>query len=258
VSAPESPEGGAGSPVDTATSTDGTPAEGAGTEEGTTRRGLKRSTKIALTIIVLLALLAAAAFAANYFINSSKVVSTDNAQIDGTQIPIVAPTSGTLVGWTGSIGAVLRRDQVVGRVQQQGAYVQPQLPIRAPAAGTIANSDTTEGAYVTAGAQLAIAYDPANVYVTARVDETDINDVEVNQPVDFTVDAYPGRSFHGTVQEIQGGAAAVFSQFPQSNSGGNFQKVTQVIPVRIGIDDSQGLDLIPGMNVTVDIHKPGD
>ncbi len=256
MSAPESPEGGAA--VDAATPPDGTSAEGTPAEGETKRRGLKRSTKIGLTIIVILAVLAAAAFAANYFINSSKVVSTDNAQIDGTKIPIVAPTSGTLVGWKGTIGSVLRRDQVVGRVQVQGAYVQPQLPIRAPAAGTIANSDTTEGAYVTAGAQLAIAYDPSNVYVTARVDETDIDDVQVNRPVDFTVDAYPGREFHGTVQEIQGGAAAVFSQFPQSNSGGNFQKVTQVIPVRIGIDDAQGLDLIPGMNVTVDIHKPGD
>ena len=256
MSAPESPEGGAA--VDAATPPDGTPAEGTPAEGETKRRGLKRSTKIGLTIIAILAVLAAAAFAANYFINSSKVVSTDNAQIDGTKIPIVAPTSGTLVGWKGTIGSVLRRDQVVGRVQVQGAYVQPQLPIRAPAAGTIANSDTTEGAYVTAGTQLAIAYDPSNVYVTARVDETDSDDVQVNRPVDFTVDAYPGRQFHGTVQEIQGGAAAVFSQFPQSNSGGNFQKVTQVIPVRIGIDDAQGLDLIPGMNVTVDIHKPGD
>ncbi len=170
----------------------------------------------------------------------------------------MAPAAGTLIGWRGTTGAVLQRDQLVGRVQVQGAYVQPQLPIRAPAAGTVANSDTTEGAYVTAGAQLAIAYDPNNVYVTARVDETDVGDVEVNRPVDFTVDAYPGRTFHGTVQEIQGGAAAVFSPFPQSNSGGNFQKVTQVIPVRIGIDDMQGLDLIPGMNVTVDIRKPGD
>jgi multidrug resistance efflux pump len=254
VSAPESPEGGTATSVDDATPAEGTPAEG----EKKGRRPLKRSTKIALIVIVVLAVLAAAGFAANYFINSSKVVSTDNAQVDGTQIPIVAPTSGTLVGWKGTVGSVLRRDQVVGRVQQQGAYVQPQLPIRAPAAGTIANSETTEGAYVTAGAQLAIAYDPANVYVTARVDETDIDDVQVNRAVDFSVDAYPGREFHGTVQEIQGGAAAVFSQFPQSNSGGNFQKVTQVIPVRIGIDDAQGLDLIPGMNVTVDIHKPGD
>ena len=243
----------------TATSADdATPTEGTAVEGGTKRRGLKRSTKIGLIIIVVLALLAAAAFTINYFVNSSKFVSTDNAQVDGTQIPIVAPAAGTLIGWRGTTGAVLQRDQLVGRVQVQGAYVQPQLPIRAPAAGTVANSDTTEGAYVTAGAQLAIAYDPNNVYVTARVDETDVGNVEVNRPVDFTVDAYPGRTFHGTVQEIQGGAAAVFSPFPQSNSGGNFQKVTQVIPVRIGIDDMQGLDLIPGMNVTVDIRKPGD
>ena len=258
MSAPESPEGGTATSVDAETPANGTPANGTPAEEGKKRRGLKRSTKIALIIIVIIALLAAAAFAANYFINSSKVVNTDNAQIDGTQIPIVAPTSGTLVGWMGTVGTVLHHDEVVGRVEEQGAYVQPQLPIRAPADGTIANSETTEGAYVTAGAQLAIAYDPSNVYVTARVDETDIDDVQVNRPVDFTVDAYPGRTFHGTVQEIQGGAAAVFSQFPQSNSGGNFQKVTQVIPVRIGIDDAQGLDLIPGMNVTVNIHKPGD
>jgi multidrug resistance efflux pump len=256
VSAPESSE--ATTATSATSADDATPAEGTAVEGGTKRRGLKRSTKIGLAIIVILAVLAAAAFTINYFVNSSKYVSTDNAQVDGTQIPIVAPAAGTLIGWRGTTGAVLQRDQLVGRVQVQGAYVQPQLPIRAPAAGTVANSDTTEGAYVTAGAQLAIAYDPNNVYVTARVDETDVGDVEVNRPVDFTVDAYPGRTFHGTVQEIQGGAAAVFSPFPQSNSGGNFQKVTQVIPVRIGIDDMQGLDLIPGMNVTVEIRKPGD
>ena len=222
---------------------------------GSTRRSMKRSTKIALIVVGVVALLAAVGFTLSYILDASRYVSTDNAQIDGTQVPIVAPSSGTLVGWQGTTGLVMHRDQVVGRVQLQGAYVQPQLAIRAPAAGTIANSSTTNGAYVTAGAQLAIAYDPATVYVTARVDETDIDGVAVGRAVDFTVDAYPGRTFHGTVEEIQGGAAAVFSPFPQSNSGGNFQKVTQVIPVRVAIDDAQGLDLIPGMNVTVDIHR---
>jgi multidrug resistance efflux pump len=221
------------------------------------RRSMRRSTKIALIVIGVLALVAAVGFTLWYVLDASRYVSTDNAQIDGTQEPIVAPASGTLVGWQGTTGLVMHRDQVVGRVQLQGAYVAPQLAIRAPAAGTIANSSTTDGAYVTAGAQLAVAYDPASVYVTARVDETDIDDVQVGRPVDVTVDAYPGRSFRGTVEEIQGGAAAVFSPFPQSNSGGNFQKVTQVIPVRVAIDDSHGVDLIPGMNVTVDIHKGG-
>ena len=221
----------------------------------TGRRPLKRSTRIALIIIVTLALLAAVAFTVSYFAVSGRYVSTDNAQIDGTQIPIVAPASGTLVGWSATQGSVLRRDQAVGRVQLQGAFVQPQLTIRAPAAGTVAVDNTTEGAYVTAGTQLAIAYDTTDLTVTARVDETDIDDVRPGAPVDISVDAYDGVDLTGSVREIQGGAAGVFSPLPQSNSSGNFQKVTQVIPVKITIDDPRGLDLIPGMNVTVDIHK---
>ncbi len=245
---PENPDG--ATAVDDATPADGTPAEGGTTK----RRGLKRSTKIALVVIGVLALLAAAAFAINYFVNSSKVVSTDNAQVDGTQIPIVAPVSGTLIGWRGTTAACCSANSSWAGSRSRARTCSRSSRSGRPAAGTIANSDTTEGAYVTAGAQLAIAYDPANVYVTARVDETDIDDVQVGRPVDFTVDAYPGRTFHGSVEEIQGGAAAVFSPFPQSLRG-NFQKVTQVIPVRVSIDDMQGLDLIPGMNVTVDIRK---
>ncbi|MHC1562059.1 HlyD family secretion protein [Actinomycetospora sp. C-140] len=241
-------------PVATAQATDGD----GGSDEAAPpsgRRPLKRSTRIALIVIAAVAVLAAIAFLVNYLAVSSRIVSTDNAQIDGTQIPIVAPASGTLVDWSATQGTVLRRDEAVGRVQLQGAFVQPQLTIRAPAAGTVATDDTTEGAFVTAGTQLAVAYDLSDLTVTARVDETDIDAVRVGAPVDITVDAYPGVDLTGSVREIQGGAAGVFSPLPQSNSSGNFQKVTQVIPVKITIDDPRGLDLIPGMNVTADIHK---
>jgi multidrug resistance efflux pump len=222
-----------------------------------TKRPMRRGTRIALIVIVLLAVLAAVGFTLSYFLDARQYVTTDNALVDGTQIPIVAPTGGTLVGWTATQGAVLRRDQVVGRIEIDGGYVRPQRSIRAPAAGTVAMDDTTDGAYVTAGQQLAIAYDPDGVYVTARLDETDIDAVRPGQEVDLTVDAYPDRTFTGSVREIQGGAAGVFSPLPQSNSQGNFQKVTQVIPVKIGIDDLQGLELIPGMNVEVNIHRDG-
>jgi multidrug resistance efflux pump len=89
---------------------------------------------------------------------------------------------------------------------------------------------------------------------------TDIRAVHPDQLVDINVDAYPNARFTGRVREVQAGAAAVFSLFPQSNTQctGNFQKVTQVIPVKIGLEDLNALnniDLIPGMNVTVHIHK---
>jgi len=91
--------------------------------------------------------------------------------------------------------------------------------------------------------------------VTARVDETEINDVHVGAPVKISVDAFPNAQLTGQVAEIKIGAAGVFSPFGQSNTTGNFQKVTQVIPVKITIDDLEGLALAPGMNVTARIHR---
>lgn len=49
--------------------------------------------------------------------------------------------------------------------------------------------------------------------------------------------------------------AGTFSLLPSNNSTGNYLKVTQVIPIRISIESYKGLELVPGMNVTVWIHK---
>jgi NAD(P)-dependent dehydrogenase (short-subunit alcohol dehydrogenase family) len=49
--------------------------------------------------------------------------------------------------------------------------------IRAPADGTVAVDDGVPGGFVTAGTQLATAYDADKIFVTARVDETDIRAV---------------------------------------------------------------------------------
>jgi multidrug resistance efflux pump len=215
----------------------------------------RRSRRVAVLAVVVLALIAAGAFSASYVLDARHYVSTDNAQVDGSRIEVKAPSSGTLIDWRATQGADLEGGQVVGRIRVDGGFVQPQQTIKAPADGTVAVDDGVEGAYVTAGTQLAIAYDFAQVYVTARVDETDVDDVRPGQRAEFTVDAFPGTDFTGVVREIQGGAAGQFSLFPQSNSSGNFQKVTQVIPVKISIDDPHGLKLVPGMNVVVKIRK---
>jgi multidrug resistance efflux pump len=218
-------------------------------------RKLKRSTRIGLIVILILALIAAAGFATSYFLNARNYVTTDNAQVDGDKIAVNAPASGTLLGWDAIQGAALRKDQVVGRIEMQGGFNKPQMNIKTPGAGTVAVDNGIVGTYVTAGTQLAVAYNLDKIFVTARVDETDVKAVRPGQVVDISVDAYPNTPLSGRVREIQGGAAAVFSLFPQSNSGGNFQKITQVIPVKIGLDNVQNLDLVPGMNVTVHIHK---
>jgi multidrug resistance efflux pump len=219
------------------------------------RRPLKRATKIRLLVILVIAVLAAAAFGVYYIFNTSNYVTTDNAQVDGNQISINAPATGTLINWRGQQGTELHKNAPVGRIEIQSGYVQPQLVIRSPADGTVAVDNGVEGSFVTAGTQLAIAYDSSGVFVTARVKETDIDRVQVGRAVDISVDAFPGEHLTGIVAEVKTGAAGVFSLFPQSNTSGNFQKVTQVIPVKITINDRKNLPLVPGMNATVKIHR---
>jgi multidrug resistance efflux pump len=216
------------------------------------RKRPKRRTVVWVAVVLLLLVVAAGAA---YLINANQYVTTDNAQVDGDQIQITAPATGTVVGWEATQGSQVRSGQAVGRILMQGSGAQPQQVIRAPGNGTIAVNPTVEGQWVTAGTNLATAYNGNGIYATARVDETDIADVHPGALVDIDVDAYSGTMVTGVVTEIQDSAAANFSLFPEDNSSGNFQKVTQVIPVKITFTNTQGLSLAPGMNITVHIHK---
>ncbi|MBO0851785.1 MAG: efflux RND transporter periplasmic adaptor subunit [Pseudonocardia sp.] len=252
---PETTDGNGTSPApapatEPAGSTDGQPAPPA-------KRKLKRSTRIGLTVIIILALLAAIGFGGAYFLYSRNFVTTDNAQVDGDKVQINAPATGTLVDWRGGMGTQVHKDEVLGRIKIQAAFGQPQQTIKSPGNGTIAVDNGIEGSWYTAGQQLAAAYDLNNIYVTARVDETDISGVRVGAPVDIDVDAFSGVPVTGIVTEVQRAAAGQFSLFPEQNTSGNFQKVTQVIPVKIALTNTGGVALSPGMNVTVKIHKPG-
>ncbi|MGH3784583.1 MAG: efflux RND transporter periplasmic adaptor subunit, partial [Pseudonocardiaceae bacterium] len=166
------------------------------------RRKLKRSTRISLIIILILALVAAAGFGTSYFLNARNYVSTDNAQVDGDKISINAPTTGTLTDWRISQGSTVHEGQVVGRVKIQDGFAQPLMSIKAPADGTVAVDNGVPGTFVTTGTPLAVAYNMNNIFVTARVDETDIQAVHIGQVVDIDVDAYSSTPLTGRVREI--------------------------------------------------------
>jgi membrane fusion protein (multidrug efflux system) len=149
--------------------------------------------------------------------------------------------------------------------QQQLAVLQAQLKsaqanfdkaaadlsrsaILAPEAGRVAKLTAAKGAYAQPG-QTLMALVPRNVWVTANFKETQLADMRVLQPVDITVDAYPGRTFHGHVDSIQAGSGTAFSLLPPENAAGNFVKVVQRVPVKIVFDGDPGVYLGPGMSV---------
>ncbi|HEY1967568.1 MAG TPA: hypothetical protein VGH89_06450, partial [Pseudonocardia sp.] len=101
-----------------------------GTDAGPAKRPMKRSTRIGLTIIAVLAVIAALGFGGTYFLYSRNFVSTDNAQVDGDKIDINAPTTGTLTDWEINEGSTVRTNQLVGRIQILGSFAQPQMTIK--------------------------------------------------------------------------------------------------------------------------------
>jgi len=216
----------------------------------------KRSTKIALAVIAVVTLLEGAAFAGTYFFDTSKFVSTSNAQVDGDKVDINAPATGSLMNWTVTNGTVVHTNQVLGWIKGVGGGGQAQHSIKSPGNGTVAINNAVNGEVVSAGTELATAYNFNDIYVTARVADTDIRDVHVGKQVDISVDSSPKTPVTGIVQEIQNSAAGQFTIYPSPDTTpSNPQKVDQYVPVKIEFTYSGNAPLYPGQNVTVHIHK---
>jgi len=127
--------------------------------------------------------------------------------------------------------------------------------ILAPAAGVVAKRAAEPGAQVQVGQSLLSLVQDRETWVTANLKETQLDLVRVGDAVEFTVDAYPGVTFHGTVESLSPASGARFALLPPDNATGNFTKVVQRVPVRIRVDGPRdpARPLRPGMSVDVTI-----
>src|SRR6202522_2528039 len=138
---------------------------------------------------------------------------------------------------------------------------------RAPFDGLVTNVPVREGETVVLGIQnaegstLMTLADMSVITAEVKVDETDIVNVELNQPVDVTVDALPGRTFKGHVTEVGDQALLRTTGIAtsQSTTGTEEAKDFKVV---VTIDPTPGIsmdDLRPGLSCTAKIttaHKP--
>ncbi len=115
--------------------------------------------------------------------------------------------------------------------------------IRAPVSGTVIQRNVNIGQTLAANFQapvlFVIAEDLKVMQLEAGVDEADIGAVEVDQPVTFTVDAFPDRKFDGLVRDIR--------LVPTTTQ--NVVSYTVIIDV-----DNSEQQLLPGMTASVRIE----
>ncbi|HEY1215950.1 MAG TPA: HlyD family secretion protein, partial [Bryobacteraceae bacterium] len=122
--------------------------------------------------------------------------------------------------------------------------------IAAPVAGIVMKRSAEVGAHISAGQQLMMIVQMADLWVTANFKETQLRLMRSGQPATIHVDAL-NRDFDGYVENIGGATGSISSVLPPENATGNYVKVVQRIPVRIRLKPNQaGLErLRPGMSV---------
>jgi membrane fusion protein (multidrug efflux system) len=159
------------------------------------------------------------------------------------------------------------RQQTLAEVQSADAQLQQAkldlaiTVIHAPVDGVVGNRGAEVGAYLRAGAQAMVVVPLAQVYVVANFKETQIEEIRPGQEVRVTVDAYPDLELKGTVESFAPASGALFSLLPPENATGNFTKIVQRLPIRIGlaIPPELARQLMPGLSVEVAVDtRTGD
>ena len=138
---------------------------------------------------------------------------------------------------------------------------------RAPFNGLVTNVPVREGETVVVGIQnaegstLMTLADMSVITAEVKVDETDIVNIALNQPVDVTVDALPGRIFKGHVTEVGDQALLRTTGIAtsQSTTGTEEAKDFKVVVTLDQLSGQNNDELRPGLSATAKIttaNKP--
>jgi membrane fusion protein, multidrug efflux system len=128
--------------------------------------------------------------------------------------------------------------------------------VKAPFAGIVTDVPSiAPGKYLQASTTAFYLVATDHVWINSNPKETELTYVRPGQPVAVTVDTYPDRQWHGTVESISPAAAQEFQLLPAQNTSGNWVKVVQRIPMRVRVDTSDRSQppLRAGMSVEVDV-----
>ncbi|MFP5236419.1 MAG: FixH family protein [Acidobacteriota bacterium] len=128
--------------------------------------------------------------------------------------------------------------QALAELERTGK-VQRNISIESPASGYITERNALPNAYVQPDTKLYTIADLSTVWVYAEVFQDAVGRLRPGDTAKVTVNAYPGRTFYGRIDQI----------LPQVDA------TTRTVRVRL-IFRNPGLALKPGMYVNVNIHVP--
>jgi membrane fusion protein (multidrug efflux system) len=126
------------------------------------------------------------------------------------------------------------------KVGLKNAYLNfYRTTIIAPVTGYVAKRTVQVGQQVSQRTAMLAIVPLKQVWIDANYKESQLGRIRIGQKVTFTVDAYSGVTFHGTVQGLSAGTGSAFDLLPPQNATGNWIKIVQRLPVRILLDQDE-------------------
>jgi len=122
--------------------------------------------------------------------------------------------------------------------------------LKSPFDGIVVQKIAEVGNILENGQTAVAVADRAHAWISANIEETEVEHILPGQPVKISIDA--GGKITGKVSEVRAATAGQFALIPSDNAAGNFVKVVQRIPIKIAIDHSSE-NLKSGQSVTVKI-----
>ena len=125
----------------------------------------------------------------------------------------------------------------IGKLKETGKVIS-DLTINAPVSGYITERNALPNMYAEPATRLYTVADLSRVWVNAQVFQNDVGRLKPGDNGAITIDAYPGRTFSGRIEDI----------LPQVDM------TTRTVRVRIAVSNP-GIKLKPGMFVNVDLKS---
>jgi membrane fusion protein (multidrug efflux system) len=123
---------------------------------------------------------------------------------------------------------------------RRAAITRSHMHVVAPISGVVAQRTVQVGQQVAAGTPLMAVVPLDRLWVDANFRETQLKDLRIGQPATITADIYGGKTvYHGKVIGLGAGSGNAFALLPPQNASGNWIKIVQRVPVRIGLNANE-------------------
>jgi membrane fusion protein (multidrug efflux system) len=163
----------------------------------------------------------------------------------------------------------ITRAQIVGssperhpRVLQAEANVRTawlavaRTKVVAPVSGYVVRRSVQLGQQVTSSTEMLAIVPVDSVWIDANFKENQLRDLRIGQPVHVSADMYGSHvAYHGKVLGLTAGTGSALAVLPAQNATGNWIKIVQRLPVRIGLDPRELTQhpLFLGLSTTVHV-----